>query len=153
MLRRNVSTFACVPEDRHLDPVPCHSTNFYTPEGRRVIMDVSAVPCVAWGVHRVGLMKRSVSVAMRKIASGPAGRHLLHWAGCCHLHRQSRVIRLVESLDVSAMLHSYRGEYSGHKYGVKLMSSKCRTCLPKEDRTYFLCCHEMNSCHPQLPAI
>jgi uncharacterized protein with LGFP repeats len=37
-------------------------------------MDVSAVPCVAWGVHRVGLMKRSVSVAMRKIAVRPAGR-------------------------------------------------------------------------------
>jgi hypothetical protein len=36
-------------------------------------MDVSAVPCVAWGVHRVGLMKRSVSVAMRKIAGRPAG--------------------------------------------------------------------------------
>jgi hypothetical protein len=35
-------------------------------------MYVSAVPCVAWGVHRVGLMKRSVSVAMRKI-SGPPG--------------------------------------------------------------------------------
>jgi len=116
-------------------------------------MDVSAVPCVAWGVHRVVLMKRSVSVAMRKIAGRPGGRHLLHWAGCCHLHRQSRVIRLAESVDVSAMLHSYRGECSGHKYGVKLMSSKYRTWLLKEDRTYFLCCREMNCCHLQLPAI